>query len=93
MEQFLEIIKQPFVWGLLIGLGLAFFAWKSGLTTRSRLSRDMRRLENELSEHAWLIADPHPDIIFGDAHSKKWELTLGMLGIDPAHLHQTGGNA
>jgi len=50
MEQFLEIIKQPFVWGLAIGLGLALFAWKSGLSTKLRLSRDIRRLENELRE-------------------------------------------
>jgi len=51
------------------------------------------QLELELSEHAWLVADPHDEIIFGAAHSKKWEQTLGTLGIDPAHLHQTGGNA
>jgi len=51
------------------------------------------QLEHELSEHAWLVADPHDEIVFGAAHSKKWELTLGILGIDPAHLHQTGGNA
>jgi len=51
------------------------------------------QLEHELSEHAWLVADPHADIVFGEAHSKKWELTLAMLGIDPAHLHMTGGNA
>ncbi len=51
------------------------------------------QLENELSEHAWLVSEPHTDIVFGDAHSKKWELTLAILGIDPAHLHMTGGNA
>lgn len=51
------------------------------------------QLEHELSEHAWLVSDPHDEIIFGSAHSQKWELTLGTLGIDPAHLHQTGGNA
>ncbi len=50
MDQFLEIIKQPFVWGLLIGLALAISVWKSGLSARSRLSRDVRRLENELRE-------------------------------------------
>jgi len=50
MEQFLQIIKEPFVWGLLIGLGFAFFAWKSGLSSKLRLSRDVRRLENELRE-------------------------------------------
>ncbi|MGB6219582.1 hypothetical protein [Haloferula sp.] len=50
MEPFLEYIKEPFVWGLLIGLGLAFFTWKSGLSNKIRLSRDVRRLESELRE-------------------------------------------
>ncbi len=50
MENFAEIIKHPFVWGLALGLVLAFFAWKSGLSTKLRLSRDIRRLENELRE-------------------------------------------
>jgi putative transcriptional regulator len=51
------------------------------------------QLEHELGENAWLMADPHEDIVFGDAHSLKWEQTLGLLGIDPAHLHVTGGSA
>ncbi|GAA5481345.1 hypothetical protein [Haloferula sargassicola] len=50
MENVAEFIKQPFVWGLALGLILAFFAWKSGLSTKLRLSRDIRRLENELRE-------------------------------------------
>lgn len=50
METFIEIIKHPFTWGLAIGLLLAFFAWKSGFGTKLRLSRDIRRLENELRE-------------------------------------------
>ncbi|MBB5350351.1 biopolymer transport protein ExbB/TolQ [Haloferula luteola] len=50
MENFTDILKQPFVWGLALGLILAFFAWKSGISTKIRLSRDIRRLENELRE-------------------------------------------
>lgn len=50
METFLSIIQERFVWGLAIGLALTFFAWKSGLSTKLRLSRDIRRLENELRE-------------------------------------------
>jgi len=50
MPSFLEIIQQPFVWGLCIGLVLALIAWKSGLSARMRLSKDVRRLENELRE-------------------------------------------
>lgn len=50
MEQLLQYIKEPFVWGLLIGLGLAFFSWKTGLSNKLRLARDVRRLESELRE-------------------------------------------
>lgn len=50
MDQLLEFIKQPFAWGLAIGLALAIVAWKSGLSNKLRLSRDIRRLENELRE-------------------------------------------
>jgi hypothetical protein len=50
METFLNIIQERFVWGLAIGLALAFFAWKSGLSNKMRLSKDVRRLENELRE-------------------------------------------
>lgn len=51
------------------------------------------QVEHELSEHAWLVSDPHNDIVFGASHSRKWEQTLALIGIDPAHLHQTGGRA
>lgn len=50
MEDFIKIIQQPFVWGLALGLLFAIFAWKSGFTTKLRLSKDIRRLENELRE-------------------------------------------
>lgn len=50
METFFNIIKEPFVWGLAIGLGLMIFTWKSGLSNKIRLSKDVRRLENELRD-------------------------------------------
>lgn len=50
MDQLQEIIKQPFVWGLAIGLALTIIALKSGFSHRIRLSRDVRRLENELRD-------------------------------------------
>lgn len=50
MELLQTIFRYPFVWGLLLGLGIAFFLWKSGYATKRRLSRDVRRLENELRD-------------------------------------------
>ena len=50
MDQFLEFLRHPFVLGLLTGLIFAALAWKSGFSHKIRLSRDVRRLENELRE-------------------------------------------
>lgn len=50
MDTFLEIIQHHFVWGLAIGLLIAFFTWKTGLSNKMRLSREVRRLENELRD-------------------------------------------
>lgn len=50
MDTLWNIIQEPFVWGLLIGLGIAFFVWKSGYSTKRQLSRDVRRLESELRD-------------------------------------------
>ncbi len=48
MDQFLEILRNPFTWGLLLGLLLAAFIWKSGFTARRNVARDLRRVEEEL---------------------------------------------
>ncbi|MEM1083196.1 MAG: hypothetical protein AAGI48_03670 [Verrucomicrobiota bacterium] len=50
MDQFLDYLKNPFVLGLICGLVITFFVWKTGLSNKIRLSRDVRRLENELRE-------------------------------------------
>ena len=50
MDNLLEILKHPFVWGLALGLLIAAFIWKNAFSARLRLSRDVRRLENELRE-------------------------------------------
>ena len=54
METFLNMIKEPFVWGFAIGLAIAIVAWKSGFSNKRRLTKDVRRLENELRIHGWL---------------------------------------
>ncbi|MEK7953833.1 hypothetical protein [Luteolibacter soli] len=53
--EFIDYLKEhPLMLGLLIGvlLGLAatFVTWKSGFAARRTLSRDIRKLENELRE-------------------------------------------
>jgi hypothetical protein len=41
-------IQHPFTWGLLLGLLIAAFAWKSGFTARRNIARDLKRVEDEL---------------------------------------------
>lgn len=51
------------------------------------------QLEDELSANAWLIVDSDPDIVFRTPVSSKWDKALNKLGIDPAFLTATSGNA
>jgi hypothetical protein len=48
MELIVEALKQPFVWGLLLGLLLAAFAWKSGFSRSRRDSAEIKRLGSEI---------------------------------------------
>lgn len=50
MDVFLDIIKQPFTWGLLLGLLIAFFFWKTGFTAVRTARRELKRLETEQKE-------------------------------------------
>jgi hypothetical protein len=50
MDLLLEALKQQFVWGLLLGLLIAFFIWKSGFTARRGASREIKRLETEIKD-------------------------------------------
>jgi len=43
-------IQSPFVWGLLLGLLIAGFLWKSGFTARRHATAEMRRVQGELRE-------------------------------------------
>ncbi|NNC87747.1 MAG: hypothetical protein HKN82_04715 [Akkermansiaceae bacterium] len=47
MDVVLDIIKQPFVWGLALGLLVAAFIWKSSLSARRNLKREIARLQDE----------------------------------------------
>ena len=48
MDLLAEALKQHFTWGLLLGLLLAAFIWKSGFTARRNVARDLKRVEGEL---------------------------------------------
>ena len=47
MDAFWPILTHPFTLGLLLGLLVAGFLWKSGLAARGHLKRDITRLQEE----------------------------------------------
>jgi len=51
------------------------------------------QLEDELKHNAWLVVDADDAIIFGDAHSGKWERAIKSLGFEPAQLTGDAGSA
>lgn len=50
MDLLLEVLKHPFVWGLALGLLIAFFLWKSGFTARRGAAREIQRLQAEIKD-------------------------------------------
>ena len=50
MELFYAALQERFVWGLLLGLLIAGFIWKSGFSARRHLAREIKRLEGELKD-------------------------------------------
>lgn len=50
MDLFWEIIKNPFTLGLLIGLALTFFTWKSALSAKANLKKELKRITGEMRD-------------------------------------------
>lgn len=50
MDTVLEVLRHPFVWGLLLGLLIAAFTWKSAYTASRHSMREIKRLENEMRD-------------------------------------------
>lgn len=50
MEIATEALKTPFAWGLLLGLLIAAFIWKSSFTARRQAARELKRMAAEMRE-------------------------------------------
>jgi hypothetical protein len=48
MDQLMEILKHHFTWGLLLGLLLAAFVWKTGFSAKRNVARELKRVEGEM---------------------------------------------
>lgn len=48
MDQLILALQSPFTWGLLLGLLIAAFLWKSGFSARRNVSRELKRVEGEM---------------------------------------------
>lgn len=51
------------------------------------------QLEAELRDHAWLVCDATPNLLFHDAGDEKWSMATQTLGFDPAWLSTQTGQA
>ncbi len=49
MEILINILSEPFTWGLLIGLALTFFVWRSGAKDKKHLRLEVKRVQEELA--------------------------------------------
>ncbi len=49
-ELAISALQQPFVWGLLLGLLVAGFIWKSGFSAARTAKRELRRVESEMRD-------------------------------------------
>ncbi len=63
----------------LVALGYA--GWSAG------------QLEDEISSNGWLTVDADDLIIFDQDHTKKYERSLKLLGVDAALLSSDAGHA
>jgi hypothetical protein len=50
MDLLTEALKNPFTWGLLLGLLIAFFIWKAGFTARRHAARELKRVQAEMTD-------------------------------------------
>ena len=48
MDSLNTALQHPFTWGLLLGLLIAAFIWKSGFSARRNVARELKRVEGEL---------------------------------------------
>ena len=48
MDALNAALQHPFTWGLLLGLLITVFVWKSGFSARRNVARELKRVEGEM---------------------------------------------
>ncbi|MFN3201755.1 MAG: YqgE/AlgH family protein [Bradymonadia bacterium] len=48
------------------------------------------QLENEIAQGAWITSEASTDLVFQWPREDLWRRSLGIMGIDPAHLVEGG---
>ena len=51
------------------------------------------QLEAEIRQNAWLTVPASADILFNTPYEQRWQAATKSLGIDPANLSASAGNA
>ncbi len=97
MDFILDILKQPFVWGLLLGLLIAGFVWKAGFAARrhalgeaKRLHGVMRDLQSHLNTQLKINATGNEKLL---AELESLRSQNETLRVNLAALQQKPGRA
>ena len=51
------------------------------------------KLEKEIANNAWLVANPTPELVFRTKDEEKWQKAIESLGIDLTRLVSKAGHA
>lgn len=71
MDILVKVFSSPFVWGLLLGLVFAAWAFFSGWGAKRALRKEVRRLENALRTQTEVSASGRQAILDENAELKK----------------------
>ena len=97
MDFILDLLKQQFVLGLLLGLLITFFVWKSGFSARRNLKKEVVRVEHESKELQGHLNTHLKVQAEGTDHLQKKLDDLReqneILRVNIAHLQQKPGKA
>ncbi|HTZ35356.1 MAG TPA: YqgE/AlgH family protein [Stellaceae bacterium] len=62
-------------------LALGYAGWAPG------------QLDAEIQANGWLSVAADPDLVFGEAHERKWQRALAKIGVSPEMLSGAAGHA
>ncbi len=66
---------------------------KDALVALGFVGWDGAKLEKEILEDRWLVANCKPELLYDVPFEKRWEYAVASMGVDLSHLVEGGGHA